>query len=274
MLSHQRSRQLHKFTYSLYLPLARLCVGGRAEWKAVLDKFWGPFKSQVEQVTSVPRSDVYSCLDTCLPDCLFTGRTASAGASATHAAGTQAGIEPGASGVVRGGDMPVVSVAGKAAQQKQERLANKLTWSLPLEIGIPSPDPSGNISSSSSTDSLPAATNGHAAVDASSAVKNARTCPRCGTGRLQLKASRTGSLIGCSNYNHPDQPCTYVRPLTADAPQAMGSADALGEGLLVRLHAYRVGRSKCHKNVKVPLSCCLGAVCHTITCSCSCTFST
>jgi DNA topoisomerase-1 len=40
-----------------------------------------------------------------------------------------------------------------------------------------------------------------------------RQCPTCGTGRLNLKASKFGAFVGCSNY--PD--CRYTRPLAADS---------------------------------------------------------
>jgi DNA topoisomerase I len=47
-----------------------------------------------------------------------------------------------------------------------------------------------------------------------------RGCPRCGTGRLGLKLSKTGPFIGCSNY--PE--CRYTRPF------GVVSEDAENEG--------------------------------------------
>jgi DNA topoisomerase-1 len=43
-----------------------------------------------------------------------------------------------------------------------------------------------------------------------------RACPRCGSGRLNLKPSRTGAFVGCSNY--PE--CRYTRPF--GPPDASG----------------------------------------------------
>ena len=40
-----------------------------------------------------------------------------------------------------------------------------------------------------------------------------RVCPKCGTGQLHLKTSRTGGFVGCGNY--PE--CRYTRPLNGDA---------------------------------------------------------
>jgi DNA topoisomerase-1 len=51
-----------------------------------------------------------------------------------------------------------------------------------------------------------------------------RACPRCGSGRLNLKPSRTGAFIGCSNY--PE--CRYTRPFgspDAEAAQAEGDRE-------------------------------------------------
>ena len=49
-----------------------------------------------------------------------------------------------------------------------------------------------------------------------------RECPRCGTGRLSLKPSRSGGFVGCSNY--PD--CRFTRPFgPPGAEGADGNAD-------------------------------------------------
>ncbi|AAV96314.1 type I DNA topoisomerase [Ruegeria pomeroyi] len=40
-----------------------------------------------------------------------------------------------------------------------------------------------------------------------------RICPKCGTGQLHLKTSRTGGFVGCGNY--PE--CRYTRPISGDA---------------------------------------------------------
>ncbi len=42
-----------------------------------------------------------------------------------------------------------------------------------------------------------------------------RICPRCGTGRLHLKTSRTGGFVGCGNY--PE--CTYTRPIAGEGAE-------------------------------------------------------
>ncbi|MEY8841004.1 DNA topoisomerase, partial [Cribrihabitans sp. XS_ASV171] len=50
-----------------------------------------------------------------------------------------------------------------------------------------------------------------------------RICPKCGTGRLHLKTSRTGGFVGCGNY--PE--CTYTRPIAGEG--AEGEERLLGE---------------------------------------------
>ena len=45
-----------------------------------------------------------------------------------------------------------------------------------------------------------------------------RTCPRCGTGRLTLKTSKTeGGFLGCSNFEDSEQKCKFTIPLNLDA---------------------------------------------------------
>src|SRR6185503_16199057 len=68
-----------------------------------------------------------------------------------------------------------------------------------------------------------------------------RACPRCGSGRLNLKPSRTGAFVGCSNY--PE--CRYTRPFgppSADGQENGGDTE-LGQdpdtGLTVWLKAGR-----------------------------------
>ncbi len=54
-----------------------------------------------------------------------------------------------------------------------------------------------------------------------------RSCPKCGTGRLNLKTARSGgAFIGCNNY--PD--CRYTRPL---AGEDEGNAELAGDGKLL-----------------------------------------
>ena len=48
-----------------------------------------------------------------------------------------------------------------------------------------------------------------------------RSCPRCGTGRLHLKTSRSGGFIGCGNF--PD--CTYTRSLSGEAENGSQASD-------------------------------------------------
>ncbi|WP_322865296.1 type I DNA topoisomerase [Aquicoccus sp. G2-2] len=50
-----------------------------------------------------------------------------------------------------------------------------------------------------------------------------RICPKCGTGQLHLKTSRTGGFVGCGNY--PE--CTYTRPIAGEG--AEGDERVLGE---------------------------------------------
>ncbi|WP_170332737.1 type I DNA topoisomerase [Ruegeria arenilitoris] len=50
-----------------------------------------------------------------------------------------------------------------------------------------------------------------------------RICPKCGTGQLHLKTSRTGGFVGCGNY--PE--CTYTRPIAGEG--AEGDERLLGE---------------------------------------------
>ncbi len=50
-----------------------------------------------------------------------------------------------------------------------------------------------------------------------------RVCPKCGTGQLHLKTSRTGGFVGCGNY--PE--CTYTRPIAGEG--AEGDERLLGE---------------------------------------------
>ncbi|MDX1782213.1 MAG: type I DNA topoisomerase, partial [Thalassovita sp.] len=55
-----------------------------------------------------------------------------------------------------------------------------------------------------------------------------RICPKCGTGKLHLKTSRTGGFVGCGNY--PE--CTYTRPIAgegADGDERMLGMDGEDE---------------------------------------------
>ncbi|MFY0621540.1 MAG: type I DNA topoisomerase [Pelagimonas sp.] len=49
-----------------------------------------------------------------------------------------------------------------------------------------------------------------------------RICPKCGSGQLHLKTSRTGGFVGCGNY--PE--CTYTRPIAGEG--AEGEEKLLG----------------------------------------------
>ncbi len=64
-----------------------------------------------------------------------------------------------------------------------------------------------------------------------------RVCPKCGTGQLHLKSSRTGGFVGCGNY--PE--CTYTRPIAGEG--AEGDERLLGEdaGDEIWLKAGRFG---------------------------------
>jgi DNA topoisomerase-1 len=67
-----------------------------------------------------------------------------------------------------------------------------------------------------------------------------RTCPTCGSGRLNLKIGRFGAFVGCTNY--PE--CRYTRPLTAGG-EAENATRSLGadpdSGLDVTVRAGRFG---------------------------------
>ncbi|WP_373051313.1 type I DNA topoisomerase, partial [Thalassovita aquimarina] len=55
-----------------------------------------------------------------------------------------------------------------------------------------------------------------------------RICPKCGTGKLHLKTSRTGGFVGCGNY--PE--CNYTRPIAgegADGDERMLGMDGEDE---------------------------------------------
>lgn len=56
--------------------------------------------------------------------------------------------------------------------------------------------------------------------------ENPRACPRCGTGTLSLKLSKTGPFIGCENY--PE--CKYTRPFAKPTIGADGETPAGDEG--------------------------------------------
>ena len=67
--------------------------------------------------------------------------------------------------------------------------------------------------------------------------EDARKCPGCGAGRLNLKLGRFGSFVGCSNY--PE--CRYTRQIgqTAEeagsgAPRVLGDDPASGEPITLR----------------------------------------
>jgi DNA topoisomerase-1 len=64
-----------------------------------------------------------------------------------------------------------------------------------------------------------------------------RVCPKCGTGQLHLKTSRTGGFVGCGNY--PE--CNYTRPIAGEG--ADGDERLLGEdeGDEIWLKAGRFG---------------------------------
>jgi DNA topoisomerase-1 len=68
-----------------------------------------------------------------------------------------------------------------------------------------------------------------------------RACPKCGTGRLGLKLSRSNPFIGCSNY--PE--CRYTRPFGSAEDAEGGEERELGvdpaTGLTVFLKAGRFG---------------------------------
>ncbi len=60
---------------------------------------------------------------------------------------------------------------------------------------------------------------------------NPRACPRCGTGTLSLKLSKTGPFIGCQNY--PE--CRYTRPFSKPADGGEGSTPGMDDGSGVKL---------------------------------------
>ncbi|MDB5474640.1 MAG: topA [Phenylobacterium sp.] len=68
-----------------------------------------------------------------------------------------------------------------------------------------------------------------------------RACPKCGSGRLGLKLSRSNPFIGCSNY--PE--CRYTRPFGSGEGDAQGDDRELGvdpeTGMTVYLKTGRFG---------------------------------
>ncbi|MEO0371949.1 MAG: type I DNA topoisomerase [Pseudomonadota bacterium] len=78
-----------------------------------------------------------------------------------------------------------------------------------------------------------------------------RCCPKCGTGSLHLKTSRTGGFVGCSNY--PE--CRYTRPIGGED---QGGDRSLGEdnGDEIFLRSGRFGpyvqRGEVTEEVKKP----------------------
>lgn len=64
-----------------------------------------------------------------------------------------------------------------------------------------------------------------------------RICPKCGSGQLHLKTSRTGGFVGCGNY--PE--CNYTRPISGEG--AEGYEKVLGEdqGDEIHLKSGRFG---------------------------------
>src|SRR3974390_2206168 len=63
---------------------------------------------------------------------------------------------------------------------------------------------------------------------------DARQCPTCGSGKLNLKAGKFGAFVGCSNY--PE--CRYTRPLAADseasADRVLGQDPETGRDVVVK----------------------------------------
>ena len=55
---------------------------------------------------------------------------------------------------------------------------------------------------------------------------NPRACPKCGSGQLSLKLSKTGPFIGCSNY--PE--CRFTRPFSMAGDAGEGEAGSNGDG--------------------------------------------
>jgi DNA topoisomerase-1 len=64
-----------------------------------------------------------------------------------------------------------------------------------------------------------------------------RICPKCGTGQLHLKTSRTGGFVGCGNY--PE--CRYTRPLNGDTDDSGDVVLGEDEGDEISLRKGRFG---------------------------------
>ncbi|KAF5830244.1 DNA topoisomerase [Dunaliella salina] len=60
--------------------------------------------------------------------------------------------------------------------------------------------------------------------------EEARRCPKCLTGTLHYKPSKFGGFVGCSNFDHPQEPCSYARPL--QLPNSAESSEAMDEALV------------------------------------------
>ena len=64
-----------------------------------------------------------------------------------------------------------------------------------------------------------------------------RVCPKCGTGQLHLKTSRTGGFVGCGNY--PE--CNYTRPIAGEGAQGEEKLLGTDEGDEIWLKDGRYG---------------------------------
>ncbi|MEM5477431.1 type I DNA topoisomerase [Pacificibacter sp. AS14] len=64
-----------------------------------------------------------------------------------------------------------------------------------------------------------------------------RACPKCGSGSLHLKTSRSGGFVGCSNY--PE--CRYTRPISGEGAESYEKVLGEDNGDEISLRSGRFG---------------------------------
>ena len=67
---------------------------------------------------------------------------------------------------------------------------------------------------------------------------NPRLCPKCKSGKLHLKSSKTGGFVGCGNY--PE--CNFTRPISGDNGDNADRTLGEDQGDVIQLKSGRFGR--------------------------------
>ena len=65
-----------------------------------------------------------------------------------------------------------------------------------------------------------------------------RLCPKCQSGKLHLKSSKTGGFVGCGNY--PE--CNFTRPISGDNGDNADRTLGEDQGDIIQLKSGRFGR--------------------------------